>query len=146
MSETISGTSTATAPTLSGVWVFDPTAPETTELNFLYAVGKSRTEDIDPGATKLYFAGRANPIVEYGAMLELSFKLQILVPGFDASHDVAVNYWRAAIANKRTLCYRDNRGRLLFLAISGKLGIADGDAGTAIGVDAVRVDYSPVVT
>jgi hypothetical protein len=144
MSETISATYTLVAPTLLGVWVFDPTTADASDTNFLFAQAASRTEEIDPAATALLFDGRLNPVIEYGVSLQVDLKVTILVP-LDIYHDANVQYWRNVVANKRTIVYRDGRGRLIYLALGGKLAIADGIAGTAISVPGVRVDYNVVV-
>lgn len=144
MSETISATYNLVAPTLLGVWIFDPTTADASDTNFLFAQASSRTEDIDPAASALLFAGRLNPLIEYGVSLQIDLKLTVLIP-FDVYHDANVQYWRGIVTNKRTVVYRDGRGRLIYMAISSKLAIADGVAGTAISVPGVRVDYNVAV-
>jgi hypothetical protein len=138
MAEAISDTVTITAPQLVGVWVFDPTEPGDTERNYLHADG--RTEVIDVETAVLKVRGRGKPIIEYGEIESRGLKVTIFVP-FGAEHDAAVEWWRAAMRNRRAICYRDNRGRLLFAGLNSSPSIADGRAGTAIGVSLIAVDY-----
>lgn len=145
MPETVSATYTSTPIVLLGTWVFDPTLADTTEAQYLYVDPSSRTEEIDPGDTVILLNGRTNPIVDYGIGLQLTLKLSAKIP-FDSLHDAAVAWWRTAVANKRALCYRDGRGRLIYCSLTGTLGVHDAIDGTVVAFTAVRVDYSPVVT
>jgi hypothetical protein len=142
MSESASAIEAVTAPELVGVWVFDPTDPDGTDRNFLFAEG--RTESISVGATEIVIAGRANPLVEYGEQTIAGVVLTVFIP-FGPEHDTEVDYWRTVADNRRALCYRDNRKRLVFGALKDDLAIADGRAGTAISVGLRRVDYPEAV-
>lgn len=134
---------TATAPALVGVWVFDPTAPDASERQYIHADGRS--ESLDPGDVEIELVGRENPLVEYGEVTLVGLKLTIFVP-FDGNHDAAVEYWRQATLNRRALCYRDNRKRLMYGAIvGGGPAFTDGRVGTAIGLTLRRVDYDEAV-
>jgi len=138
MSEATSDVVTVTAPALVGVWVFDPTDPQGTARNYLHASGTA--EEVDPKPVELDLVGRANPLIEYGEAELVGVALSILVP-FGPTHDADVEAWRAIARNKRAICYRDNRGRLVFAGLITKVGIVDGRAGTAIGVGLRRIDY-----
>lgn len=134
---------TATAPSLVGVWVFDPTAPDASERQYIHADGRSESLNVKP--VEIELVGRENPLVEYGEVTLVGLKLTIFVP-FDANHDAAVEYWRQAAINRRALCYRDNRKRLVYVAIAGEgPAITDGRVGTAIGLMLRRVDYDEAV-
>jgi len=143
VSESISETVTVAAPLLTGVWVFDPTDIDATERNFIFAEG--RVESIDSGGTEITLAGRVNPLVEYGEQTLVGLSLTVFLP-FSGQHEAEVQHWRDAVTSRRALCYRDNRGRLVYGAIKGELSIADGRAGTAIGVEFRRVDYDTEVS
>lgn len=138
MSESISETYTVTAPSLTGVWVFDPAHADTTDANYVYADG--REETIDPKPDEIELMGRVNPLIEYGETTLVGLTLTIFVP-FGAGHGAAVQYWRDATDARRTLCYRDNRGRLVYGALNKALSIVDGRAGTALAIGLRRVDY-----
>lgn len=133
---------TATAPALVGVWIFDPVSPDTTERQFLHADG--RTESMGAKPIEVELVGRTNPLVEYGTVMLVGLKLTVFIP-FDSDHDAAVEYWRGIITNRRAICYRDNRRRLGYFAIKSDVGFVDGRAGTAIGLDLRRVDYTVAV-
>lgn len=142
MPETASSIYTITAPALIGVWVFDPISPSTTERNYIHAEG--RTENISAKATEIELVGRLNPLVEYGEATLVGLALTILVP-FGDTHDVAVQWWRQALSNRRAICYRDNRKRLMWGALNKELPIVDGRAGTAISVSLRRIDFDEAV-
>ena len=142
MTESLSSIYDATAPALVGVWVYDPTDPEGTERQYLYADGRSETINVRPAEIEL--VGRVNPLVEYGEVTLVGLKLTVFVP-FDGSHDASVEAWRDFVGNRRALCYRDNRKRLMWSAIVGDLAIADGRAGTALSVNLRRIDYDEAV-
>lgn len=142
MSETISPTVTATAPSLVGVWVFDPTDPDDTERNYVHADG--RVESIKPKSASIEIAGRTNPLLEYGEVTVVGLKLTVFVP-FGADHDAAVQWWRDAAENRRTINYRDNRGRLYWVGLPAGVEPTDGRAGTAFSLALQRVDYDEAV-
>lgn len=142
MSENISEVETITAPSLVGVWVFDPTDPDGTERNYLHADGRS--ESITPASASLEIAGRVNPLLEFGEITVVGLKLTVFVP-FGSGHDAAVQWWRDACLNRRAINYRDNRGRLYWVGLP--LGVApiDGRAGTAFELSLQRVEYDEAV-
>lgn len=142
MAESLSDVGVIAAPSLVGVWVFDPTDPDDTERNYIHA--DSRTESIKPKSAVLEVAGRARPIVEFGELILVGLKLTIFVP-FDSDHNAKVQWWRDACTNRRTIIYRDNRGRLMPVALPDGVEPADGRAGTAFSLSLTEVDYTPDV-
>lgn len=142
MSEAISDTYTATGPALDGVWMFDPVDVEATERQFLHAEG--RAESLEAESTDLELVGREYAVTEFGEQTREGLALTVFVP-FGSTHAADVAYWRAAVRARRPICYRDNRGRLMFATIKGGLAVADGRAGTALGIKLGRVDYSAAV-
>lgn len=143
MAESTSSVYVATAPSLVGVWVFDPTAPDTSERNFMFASGQ-RTEDIDVDPSELVAMGRTDPLVEYGEATLVGLRMTVFIP-FDDAHDSSVEYWRKLYTNRRTFCYRDNRKRLIWSAINSKIELVDGRVGTAIGFTIRRVSFDEAV-
>lgn len=147
MSETIGSSTTVTAPTLFGVWVFDPLDPDGTERHYLFADG--RTEDIRPDVASIPLAGQVNPLLEFGEGEVVQIALTIFVPfgvsdeGF--THDELVQWWRDACANRRTINYRDNRGRLYWVGLPAGVKPADGRVGTAFALTLQRVNYDESV-
>ena len=138
MSQAASNIETIDAPRLIGVWVFDPVDPEATERNFIFADG--REETVDVAAVDLELVGREYAITEFGEASAVDLEVTIFLP-FGDDHDVAVDYWRAAVRARRPINYRDNRGRLMYATLKGGVGIADGRAGTALSISLGRVDY-----
>lgn len=143
MSEALSIVYTTTAPSLVGVWVLDPTDPDNTERNYIHADGRSL--GVKPGASVLDVAGRVNPIVEYGESTRVVLKVTVFAP-FGPAHDADVNWWIDAVQNRRTILYRDNRGRLIYGALADGVEVADGRVGTALAVNITRVSFDEDVT
>lgn len=142
MAESVSSVYVATAPDLVGVWVFDPLDPESTERQYLFA--DARTESVGVAPTELILVGRDNPLVEYGEVTLVGLTFVAMVP-FGSEHDAAVEWWRTALSNRRAVCYRDGRKRLVWAALNGDLSIADGRAGTGISISLRRIDFDESV-
>lgn len=142
MSETVSSTVTVTAPSLVGVWVFDPLDPDETERNYVHADG--RTESIKPKSASIEVAGQENPIIEYGEVTVVGLKLTVFIP-FGAAHDDLVQWWRDAATNRRTINYRDNRGRLYWVGLPQGVEPTDGRAGTAFSLALQRANFDEAV-
>lgn len=138
MSEATSATATITAPSLIGVWVFDPTDPDETERQFIHADG--RTESIEPMSSEFYVAGREDPVIEFGEATVAGLDVTVFIP-FGPDHDAGVQWWRDAVNARRAICYRDNRGRLMY-GVLRALSPVDGRAGTALGIKLRRVTYT----
>jgi len=142
MSESISETVEATAPELVGTWTFDPFDPAGTSRQFLFT--RDREEKLAVDATELRFIGRARPVVEFGEAEDIRLGLTVFLP-FGPEHDPGVAYWRAALKARRALCYRDNRGRLEYVALGDGLSLVDAREGTGVGMSLVVVDYDESV-
>lgn len=142
MSESVSDIVTTAAPALLGVWVFDPLDPDGTERNYLHAQGTAEELNVSP--VEIPLVGKENPLVEYGETTLVGVKLTMLVP-FGPTHDDLVDAWRTMARDRRAICYRDGRGRLLFSAINDRVGIVDGRVGTALAVSLRRVDFDEVI-
>lgn len=139
MSEATGDILTITAPTLTGVWVFDPVDPQGTDRNFLHADGREETISVE--SVNLALVGREFAITEFGEVTAVDLALTIFVP-FGDTHVADVAFWRAAVIARRPIWYRDNRGRLLYSTIRDGLKVADGRAGTALGLKLGRVDLA----
>lgn len=142
MSEATSETYATTAPSLVGVWVFAAADPEGTVANYLHA--DARTVSTESDLAELRFAGRALPVVEHGEQGGGRVALTLLVP-WGSTHDALVQWWRDAVAARRTLCYRDGRGRLYWCAIVSALAETDRREGTGLGLALLEVDYDEAV-
>lgn len=134
---------TAVAPALNGVWIFDPTAPDATEVNYLFAMGRSESRQIATAKTQLI--GRTNPLVEFGTPQEKGISISLPVP-LDVFHDAAVAYMRTLYDNRRVFCYRDNRGRRDFVSLADGMPITDEPTGgSTIAAKLTRVDYTEAI-
>lgn len=146
MSESISSVLAVTAPLLTGVWVYDPTNPDASERNFLHADGRS--ESIRPDSSSTRIAGRLNPLIEFGEVTVVGLKLTVFIPFSEdnnATHNASVEWWKAAALNRRTICYRDNRGRLYWVALPEGVEVQDGRVGSAFTLALQRVNYDESV-
>lgn len=142
MSETVGPVFTVTSSRLVGVWVFDPTDPDGSDINFMHADG--RVESIKPESATIRLAGKRNPLIEFGEATVVVLTLTVFIP-FGPTHDAGVQWWRDAAEARRTLCYRDNRGRLYYVAMPDGVAPADGRAGTALQLKMQRVDFDEAV-
>ncbi len=143
MSETVSAEATLTAPSLVGVWVFDPLDPDGTERNYMHA--ESRVETVRPKAEVIDVHGREDALVEFGATTVRGVSTTVTVP-FGDEHDAGVQWWRDAATARRTINYRDNRGRLFWVALPGGVEPRDVRAGTEIFLDLRKVFFDESVT
>lgn len=142
MAESVSDTVTTTAPALLGVWVYDPLDPDGTERHFLHTT--SRTVSVKPPTASIQLAGARNPLIEYGESTVVGVKVTITVP-FDELHDSGVQWWLDMLEARRALNYRDNRGRLFWVAILDGVNPEDVREGTKLALSLQRVDYDESV-
>lgn len=139
-----STTASVTSPLLTGIWAFDILNPDATAYNFQYGSGRTVTAAVD--ATMFRFAGRAKGTVEYGEDEQLQLALTIPIP-VDQDQAASVQWWVTEKNARSTLCYRDNRGRLLYIAIDAGIQIADQtDGSTIVSGTFDEVDYSVTVS
>lgn len=125
--------------TLDGVWLHDLADPDGTVRQFRY--GKSlRSTDFDPQGTQLLYAGRTDPVLEYGEHRLQSYSIGIHVPfGPDWEDDLLA--LQGFVEGRNTLALRDNRGR----AMKGHLSDyqeSDIDSGTMVTFRFTRVDVA----
>ena len=121
---------TALADSLEGVWFFDPTYPDGTSVQFLYG-NVGRGEGLDVESAALQFIGRTSPVFDFGQSEGQSLSLTFTIP-HGPTHTAEVAGFRALVRNRRTLCYRDGRGRILWGVLTG-ISITDARLGTTIG-------------
>lgn len=140
---TYTDSATASASTaFNGLWIHDPLDPQGTVVRFLY--GKSsRSKSIDVEESGLVFAGRAFPVMEYGEHQADEYDFSVQVPnGSSYLSDLA------ALADfaesRRTLCVRDNRGKVVFGTMTGYKE-QDQDWGSRVSFSVSRVDYDESV-
>jgi len=139
MAQASSAVYTATAPTLEGVWVHDPAFAEVTISQYPYG-NVGRSEGISVESAELRFIGRALPVYDMGGFESQNLSIDIMVPAGPDEQD-QVDWFRTAVRNRRTLCYRDNRGRIVY-GILGSIDFEDQREGTSVSFTFNTVDYS----
>lgn len=142
MAQASSSEYTAVAPELFGVWMHSTVNPEQTASNFPYG-NLGRTESIGVQGTALRFVGRTFPVYDTGGFESQSLDVDITVPAGPKEQD-QVEWFRNAVRNRRTLCYRDNRGRKHYVIIID-MNIADAQIGTIVSFKTETVDYNEAV-
>lgn len=126
---------------LIGVWIHDPSDPAGSIRNYPFgASARERTVDIMPAGN--YYAGRQAPVVDFGEFEGETISFSVQVPhGATWRQDVV--RVRTLASQKRTMLYRDNRGRVLPGTLSGYRE-SDQDYGTDVSFVVTRVDFPPV--
>lgn len=128
--------------TMQGLWIHDPLDPEGTVQQYIY--GKAaRSTSIDMGQKGLVFAGRTYPVFEYGEHQEDEYDVSIPVP-FDANWQTTMGTLSVFGQARKTVCVRDNRGRIMFGSISNYKE-NDEDWGTEVSFNISRADYDESV-
>ena len=142
MAMTSSDVVSVAAPDFLGVWVHDPDDPANTVRQFMYG-SRDRTQDGSVESTALQFVGRAYPVYDFGDAQAQQVSMTVLVPFGDTwAADVA--YLEALPAARTTICYRDNRGRVVFGVVTSTK-TSDELEGTGVGLSVTRVDFSEAV-
>lgn len=131
------------APELIGVWVHDPTEADTSVAHYLYG-NVGRTESVSVQAAPISFVGRTYPVYNIGGNESQTVEIAIAVPS-GAGEQEMVEDLRDAVRNRRTLCYRDGRGRLVYGVITG-IKIADLREGTGVSGTIITVDYEEEIS
>lgn len=128
---------------LQGVWIMDPdTGGQVSARQYLY--GRSQREEfLDPMGEAAFYAGRMDPVVDYGEHEGYAFTVAIQVPhGPTWRTDVEdLKAWGVA---KKVLHIRDNRGRSFFANIDG-VRVKDEDWGSQVSFTATRASRVPEV-
>lgn len=143
MGEAWSDTYGVTAPALVGVWMHAPADPEVTERHFPFKKG-DRAELLGVDAFELRFNGREFPIFEFGDGTSETVSGTIVIP-HDELHDAGVQWWRDATLARRVICYRDNRGRVVFGSLGRGPSIADIAEGTSVTFTVTRIDFTEAI-
>jgi hypothetical protein len=123
----------------TGVWIHEAANPLTT-LHQFKRVSFGRSENWQPTAAMMQFAGRRLPVAEYDETEQrsISVKLTMLKESNDRE---AIE---KLIRSKNTLCYRDARGRKMFCH-AFELPIEDEFYGNTVSLKFEEVSYSEEV-
>lgn len=130
---------------LIGVWIHDPEDPAGTIRSYPYGAS-ARERSVDTMGTSNFYAGRTSPVVDFGEFEGEAVSCSVQIPhGPTWFGDVEAV--RLLASDRRTMWYRDNRGRVLPGTLSGYREV-DQDWGTAVAFTVTRVDFPtlPVVT
>jgi hypothetical protein len=139
MSSYTDSVSSTASLALQGVWIHDPESAAGTVRQYPY--GKAaRDLSVDVDQQPLYFAGRTNPVVEFGETQESVFAVRVDVP-HDAVWQTTVDTLRAFSTLRKVICIRDNRGRKIFGPVSGYRE-KDQEWGTEVSFSVLQTDYS----
>lgn len=124
--------------TLTGVWLHD-----TTDLSTLHQFkydSYGRSENWQPTAAMMQFAGRRLPVAEYDDTEQRTISMKITVLKNSDDREAI----EMLIRSKNTLCYRDARGRKMFCHAFG-LPIEDEFYGNTISITFEEVSYTEEV-
>lgn len=124
---------------LVGVWLHDPLDPESTAVNYIYG-SMGREQTVDAGGAGTLYAGRTYPVMEYGEHEQETVNVGIVVP-HGPTHAADLETLDGLARAKRTLWYRDNRGRSFAATIAG-YRVQDQRYGTVVGLVVERVHYA----
>lgn len=123
---------------LQGIWLHDPADDEVTVRQFLY--GKdNRSTSLDTKGTVQQFAGRTFPVTDFGEHEEEDISATVDIP-HGPTHRTEEADLRAFMEMKKTLFFRDNRGRACYGTMSGYQQ-SDQAWGVTVGFKFGRVSY-----
>lgn len=133
----------ATVLQLRGVWIMDPdTGGQVSARQYLYGRGQ-REESLDPMGEEAFYAGRMDPVVDYGEHEGYSFQVTLDIPHGPAWR-TDVEGLRAWGVAKKVLHVRDNRGRALYCTLDG-VRVRDADWGSQVSFTATRASRTQEV-
>lgn len=133
-----SATATLSTPlALQGVWVHDPADPRGTVEQYAYGRA-ARSTGLEMSQQPQHFAGRQDPVTDYGEHRVITYQISIAVPhGSSWGDDLERLQWFAQA--RRVLVLRDNRGRGGHGSLSG-YGETDQTWGTQVRFSFTVVD------
>ena len=138
---TDSAWSADTTLTLVGVWLHDPLDPQDTIYQYPY--GRSaRSGGIEVASKAQQYAGRTHPVVDYGENQLTTYQVQAVIP-YGPTWDADLAAIRAFAEYRRTLMFRDNRGRAVYADFDGYKE-TDTDSGFTVSFSITEVDYTTV--
>lgn len=141
MSYTDSEPTTLDAFALEGVWLHLPGQEEATALHLRYGAN-GRDDALDVMGEPLYFAGRADPVVEYGEHQAYSVGVQLEIPHGPEWAD-QVRALSSLAESRQVVLLRDNRGRALYATLSA-FRCRDVAYGTQVSFVAERTSWATV--
>lgn len=121
---------------LIGAWIHDPAiGGEDSTRSFPYGASQ-RDDSLDNMGEAAYYAGRRDPVVDYGEHQAASVGVTLDVPhGVTWREDL--DYLEDVASGRRTIHFRDNRGRELYGQVTGYRR-KDVDWGTQVSFTVAR--------
>lgn len=120
---------------LKGTWIHIADNPQETVHVFMYSTRGDRSDNWQPNVEFMQFAGRTNPVAEYGDAENYSVRFSLRI-----KDNADFEQLKKLIKSKKTLCYRDPRGRRVF-GIIQTLPFHDRFFGYDIALEIVQTDY-----
>lgn len=114
---------------IRGVWIHDPDDPEGTLRSFAFGANQ-RSDSFDSMGSGTYYAGRENPVVDFGDPSSFTVDMTIDVP-HGPDYTANVNLLREFARLKKSLWFRDNRSRSVYGWMSS-FKVADAGFGSVV--------------
>lgn len=131
-----------TAPHLTGVWIHDNLDSGGTVRQFL-THADDRGETIDIESSEFLFAGRTQPVYQFGDFRRRTIAVTLEIPWSDTWED-DLDFLIELFESRRPFVYRDNRGRLVY-GVLLKLDPKDARWGTQVNVQFNSVEFDESV-
>lgn len=121
--------------TLKGTWIHVADNPQETVYVFMFSVRDDRGDNWQPDVGFMQFAGRVNPVAEYGDAESYSVRFNLRI-----KDNADFEQLKKLARSKKTLCYRDPRGRKVF-GIIQTLPFHDRFFGYDTALEIIQTDY-----
>jgi hypothetical protein len=121
---------------LQGVWVMDPAlGGQESARHYPYGASQ-RQEALDTLGEATFYAGRVDPVTDYGEHEVYAFKVALDIP-HGATWRTDLEDLRAFAEAKKVLHVRDNRGRAVYGTLEG-FQVQDADWGSQVSFTVER--------
>lgn len=125
---------------LLGVWVMDPAlGGQESARHYLYGASQ-REENLDPLGEATYYAGRTDPVTDYGEHESVGVSMTLDIP-HGPTWRTDLEDLRAFAMGKRVVHVRDNRGRALYGTLEG-FRVSDQSWGSRVSFTVERRDFT----
>lgn len=125
--------------TLAQTWFHDPVDPSGSSWGTRSRrLARSHSKELE--VAMMRFDGRIHPVAEFGDAINESVTFNVLM----LKDTDELETWRALVARKTTVCYRDSRGRKVFGVISN-LTEDDHPIGAEVPIQVTATHYTEAV-
>lgn len=125
----------ATLP-LRGVWLWDAELGGEATIRYFPYGASNKSDALDMMGVASYYSGREDPVVDYGEHSATVATVQVDVP-FGETYLADMAYLEDFARSRRTVHYRDTRGRAFFASLSG-FSRSDQDWGCQVSFTAMK--------